>query len=220
MTHVAGLIDHTLLKADCTLANIKKLCEEAQEYQFAGVCIPPFYVAEAVNTLEKLGATALVSTVIGFPMGYASTVAKVEEIKRALDEGASEVDAVINLCAVKSQNWGFVHNDIDSMTTATRLRGKKIKIIIETGLLSPEELAQIAKILLETAPDFVKTSTGMLGEGPQPSLIEDLDRLLEQKISIKASGGIRDRATALALIAAGARRLGTSAGVAIVQEDN
>jgi deoxyribose-phosphate aldolase len=214
---IASYIDHTLLKADCTPADIRQICEEAQAFQFAAVCIPPYYVTEAVALLSQLQAKSRVATVVGFPMGYSSTIAKVEEIKRALDEGAEEVDVVINICAVKSGQWGFLQNDIDSMTTAARLRGKKIKTIIETGLLTDEEIRKVCDILLEVQPDYVKTSTGLLGKGPTPEVIKTLAELVQDKIKIKASGGIRTRAEAEAMIKAGAHRIGTSAGVAIVQ---
>jgi deoxyribose-phosphate aldolase len=213
---IASYIDHTLLKADCTPADIRQICEEAQAFQFAAICIPPYYVTEAVALLSQLQAKSKVATVVGFPMGYSSTIAKVEEIKRALDEGADEVD-VVNICAVKSGQWGFLQNDIDSMTTAARLRGKKIKTIIETGLLSDEEIRKVCEILLEVQPDYVKTSTGLLGKGPTTEVIKTLADLVKDKIKIKASGGIRTRAEAEAMIKAGAHRIGTSAGITIVQ---
>ena len=124
---LAEKIDHTLLKPDCTLENIKTVCEEAKTHRFFSVCVPPFYVKDAVQFLED--ESVKVATVIGFPMGYATTPAKVEEIKRAIDEGADEVDAVVNICAVKSGNWNYVRNDIDSMTRIAHMRGKIIKVI-------------------------------------------------------------------------------------------
>lgn len=214
---IASYIDHTLLKADCTPADIRQICEEADAFHFAAVCIPPFYVTEAVVLLSQLPTKPKVATVVGFPMGYSSTIAKVEEIKRALDEGADEVDVVINICAVKSGQWGFLQNDIDSMTTAARLRGKKIKTIIETGLLTDEEIRKVCEILIQVQPDYVKTSTGLLGKGPTTEVIKTLAALVKDKIKIKASGGIRTRADAEAMIQAGAYRIGTSAGIAIVQ---
>ena len=131
---LAGIIDHTILKPDCSMDEIKRLCAEAVKYEFKAVCIPPFYIKEAAQLLEK--APVKVAGVIGFPMGYSATAAKVEEIKRAINDGADELDVVINICAVKSGNWNYVRNDIDSMTLATHSRGKVIKVIIETGLLS------------------------------------------------------------------------------------
>jgi deoxyribose-phosphate aldolase len=206
------LIDHTLLKSDATLDDIRKLCSEAIEHQFKAVCIPPYYVAEAVKIFEQVSPRPAVATVVGFPMGYASTAAKVEEIKRAVDEGADEIDAVINICAIKSKQWNYVENDISSMLMAAQMRGKKAKIIIEASLLTEEELKKVADILLATKPDFVKTSTGF-HEGATVELVQKLVKLLNNKIPVKASGGIRTREAAEALVQAGAKRIGTSVGL-------
>lgn len=218
MNNLAAYIDHTLLKVDSTESDVRKLCEEAVQYQFASVCVPPFFVSQAHQFMENRGSQGVkVATVVGFPLGYSSTPAKVEEIKRAIDDGADEIDAVINLCAVKSGQWSFVQNDIDSMCTATRLRGKKIKIILETGLLKPEEIRQLADILLQSGPDFAKTSTGFNGEGATLEAVQLLRECLGDKIAIKASGGIRSKDQAEAYIAAGVQRIGTSAGVSMMQ---
>ncbi|MFN7115836.1 MAG: deoxyribose-phosphate aldolase [Saprospiraceae bacterium] len=216
--NLASFIDHTILKADCTFEDIKRICTEAVQYQFAAVCIPPFYVSHAADFLMGANAKVKVATVVGFPMGYAQTPAKVEEVKRAIDDGASEVDAVINLCAVKNGNWNYVRNDIDSMVMAAHLKGKSIKIILETGLLTEDELRRLADICLEIKPDFVKTSTGFNGEGATVEVVSTLKHLLNDQIKIKASGGIRTREDALRLIDAGAKRVGSSAGVTLVRE--
>lgn len=213
---IASFIDHTVLKADTTVADIQYICAEAIEYQFAAVCVPPYFVAPARQALD--GASIRLATVIGFPMGYAATVAKVEEIKRAIDEGADEFDVVINVAAVKSANWSFVRNDLDRMVTACHLRAKQIKIIIETGLLTEDEIRQICTICNDLVPDYVKTSTGFNGAGANPEVVRLLRSLLKPEIKIKASGGIRTAAAAKALIDAGANRLGASQGVAIVSE--
>jgi deoxyribose-phosphate aldolase len=214
--NLASFIDHTILKADCTLEDVKRICAEAVQYQFATVCIPPFYVGHAADLLSD--AQTKVSTVVGFPMGYAQTPAKVEEIKRALDDGAVEIDAVINLCAVKNGNWNYVRNDIDSMVMAAHLKGKFIKIILETGLLNEAELRQLSNICLEVKPDFVKTSTGFNGEGATVEVVQLLKSVLNDQIRIKASGGIRTKEAALRLIEAGAKRIGSSSGVMMVNE--
>ncbi len=206
--NISPYIDFTLLKADATPDDIRKLCELAAKYQFASVCVPPFYVKQAA---EQLADTKVkIATVVGFPMGYAATPAKVEEIKKALDDGADEVDAVINLCAVKSGNWNYVRNDMDSMTTAVHLKGKVIKIIIETGLLSEAEIKKLCELALDINPNFVKTSTGFNGEGATAQGVQLLYKLLAGKIRIKASGGIRTPEDAARLIEAGAARIGTS----------
>jgi deoxyribose-phosphate aldolase len=207
-------IDHTLLKPDCTGSQIKALCAGAIDNNFAAVCIPPYYVKDAANSLEKHDIK--VATVIGFPLGYASTPAKVEEIKRAIDEGADEMDAVINLCAVKNANWNYLRNEIESLTTVCHIRGKIVKIILETGLLNRDEIMRICELVTEAQADFVKTSTGYNGPGASVEIVQLLRQQLPASIKIKASGGIRDRQTAEALIAAGASRIGTSAGLSIL----
>lgn len=211
------LIDHTLLKPDTTQSDVAQLCKEAEEYGFGAVCVPPFYVRHSVEMLGGSRAVQ-VATVIGFPMGYSATAAKVEEIKRAVDEGAGEVDVVINLCAVKSGNWNFVRNDIDSMTRAAHLHGRVIKVILETALLSESELEKLATICAEVGPDFVKTSTGFNGGGATVVAVRRLRQLLPESIQIKASGGIRTAEAMEQMIEAGATRIGTSSGVAIAAE--
>lgn len=212
---LAEKIDHTILKPDCTLDNIKSVCEEAKSHRFHSVCVPPFYVKDAFQLLED--SPVKVATVIGFPMGYATTPAKVEEIKRAIDEGADEVDAVVNICAIKSGNWNYVRNDIDSMTRIAHLRGKIIKVILETGMMTEEELERLCKICIDTEADFVKTSTGILAAGANVDTVAWLRAHLPATIKIKASGGVRSHQDAVRLIEAGADRLGSSASVQIVQ---
>ncbi|MEN0006591.1 MAG: deoxyribose-phosphate aldolase [Bacteroidota bacterium] len=211
---IASYIDHTLLRPDTTSGAVKALCKEAQEHQFAAVCIPPFFVSNAVAQLKK--TSVKIATVIGYPMGYATTPAKVEEIKRALSDGAQEVDVVINICAVKDQNWNYVQNDIDSMCTAVRLKGKTIKVIIETGLLTEAEMIKLCEICNESEPNFVKTSTGINGHGARVEDVALLRKHLKKTIKIKASGGIRSAQDVRQLIDAGAERIGSSTGVAIV----
>lgn len=212
--NLSGYIDHTLLRPDCTTEDIEQLCREAQQHHFAAVCVPPFHVKRAADLCED--STVAVATVVGFPMGYASTPAKIEEIKRAIDEGASEIDAVINVCAVKSGNWNYVTNDIDSLTTATHLKGKQIKIILETALLTQEEIERVVGICLDKEVEYLKTSTGFNGGGATIEAVELLKRLADGKAKIKASGGIRSRWEAEQFIKAGADRIGTSSGVTII----
>lgn len=214
---IASFIDHTVLKAETTLADVKRICAEAIEHQFAAVCVPPYYVAPARQALQD--SSVRLATVIGFPMGYSATVAKVEEIKRAIDEGADEFDVVINVAAVKDGKWAFVRNDLDRMVTACHLRAKHIKVIIETGLLEEEEIRQLCTICNDLVPDYVKTSTGFNGAGANPEVIRLLRSLLKPEIKIKASGGIRTAEDARALIEAGANRLGASKGISIVSEE-
>jgi len=187
-------------------------------YGFASVCVPPFYVNKATQLIRKDESQSVrVTTVIGFPLGYSNTPAKVEEIKKAVDEGADEVDAVINFCAVKNKHWSYVENDIDSMCTAARLRGKKIKIILETAILDQEEIVRLMGILLAIQPDFVRTSTGFNGADTSHEVVQQLRQLAGAKMQIKASGDIHSFERALSLIEAGANRIGTTAGVQLMR---
>ncbi len=213
---LAKYIDHTILRPDCTAADVKVLCEEAAQYHFFGACIPPYFVKDAAKWLEGTGVKVV--TVIGFPLGYSSTPSKVEEIKRALDEGAEEVDAVINLAALKSNHWSFVKNDIDSVTRAVHLKGKTIKIIVESGLLTDAELVRVCNTCAEVGVDFVKTSTGFNGTGATLKAVQTMRECLPKDIKIKASGGIRTSEDAQKFINAGANRIGSSSSIKIAGE--
>jgi len=211
---LAQLIDHTLLKPTCTSADVEQICNEALKHKFAAVCLPPFYVKDAHHILEN--STTKVAVVVGFPNGYSAIAAKVEEIKRAIDEEVDELDVVINFCALKNGNWNYVRSEIDSLTTACHMRGKVIKVIVEAGSLTKEELLKVAAICEAAGVDFVKTSTGVNGPGASVEMVELLRSALPKSIKIKASGGIRDRKFAEELVNAGADRLGCSASLAIV----
>ena len=212
---LAHLIDHTLLKPYCTLAEVKEICNQAIEYQFAAVCIPPYYVKDASHLLN--GANIKVATVVGFPMGYATTAAKVEEIKRAIDEGADELDAVVNLCAAKNGTWNYIKNELESLTTACHMMGKVLKAIIETGALDKSELLKLAELCVSAEVDYVKTSTGFNAPGASLEAVTLLRSVLPKEIKIKASGGIKDRHFAEQLVQAGANRIGTSSGIQIIK---
>ncbi|MTB52670.1 deoxyribose-phosphate aldolase [Lewinella sp. W8] len=207
-------IDHTFLSPQTTTADVDRVCQEAIAHQFYAVCVPPFFVGHARNALQ--GSRVKVATVIGFPYGYAETPVKVQEIRRAMEEGADELDVVINLAAVKSEDWSYVRSDLSAVTTAARLKGKVSKLIIEIGVLNEEERRQVCDICNEIRPDFVKTSTGTQG-GAKVADVQYLRRILHPDIKIKASGGIRTPADAKALVDAGADRLGTSSGPALVR---
>lgn len=214
--NVAPFIEHTLLKPDATKIDIQQLCAEAIAYSFAAVCIPPYFVQEANQILPQNDTRPLIVTVIGFPMGYAATAAKVEEIKRAIDDGADEVDAVINIAAVKSQAWNYVRNDMDSMITAAHLKSKRIKIILETGLLTGAEIDHLCELALELKPDFLKTSTGFHAPGADSESVQKMLDHVGETIGIKASGGIRDAQMARHFLRMGVKRLGTSRSMAMV----
>jgi len=215
---LAPFIDHTLLNPDATAIDVQQICAEAIAYSFKAICIPPFYVQEAFKVLSQEEQRPLIATVVGFPMGYSATAAKVEEIKRAIDDGADEIDAVINICAVKSKAWNYVRSDMDSLITAAHLKNKKIKLILETGLLTPEEIDQLCTIALELRPDFLKTSTGFNGPGAQPEAVRQIMDRVQGKISVKASGGIRDAQTARQYLEMGVKRIGASKSIALVSE--
>lgn len=212
--NLASRIDHTLLKADASEKEIKKLCAEAKEHGFAAVCIPPYFVRKCKLWLN--GCEVKVATVVGFPLGYSHTPAKVEEARRAIDEGADEVDMVINIIALKAGDWNYLKNELTSVATIVQLRGGKLKVILETGLLTDAEIIKACELCAEMTVDFVKTSTGFSQPGATVEAVKLLRANLPRAIKIKASGGIRDKEFALQLIEAGADRLGCSASVSIV----
>lgn len=215
MPELAGYIEHTLLKPDCSQQDVQHLCEEALQYQFAAVCIPPFYVRDAKRILGE-SAKVRVATVVGFPMGYVAIASKSEEIKRAVDEGVDDIDAVVNIAAIKSQNWSHVLRDIDSIARAIHMRGKTSKLILECGLLTEAEIQRACELARDVDIHYVKTGTGFHGFPATVEMVKTLKTLAGNNMKIKAAGGIRTREIAEALIKAGADRLGTSAGVAIV----
>lgn len=214
--NLASKIDHTLLKADASEREVKKICAEAKEYGFAAVCIPPYFVRKCKLWLSDTNVKT--ATVVGFPLGYAHTPAKVEEARRAIDEGADEIDMVINIIALKAGDWNYLKNELTSASTIVQLRGGKLKVILETGLLSNAEIVKACELCTEMTVDFVKTSTGFTQPGATVEAVKLLRANLPKSIKIKASGGIRDKEFALQLIEAGADRLGCSASVSIVQE--
>jgi deoxyribose-phosphate aldolase len=213
---LSNLIEHTLLKPDASLSQIKKLCEDAITHSFVGVCLPPFYVPDAKLFLGESPVNLI--TVVGFPMGYTAISSKVEEVKRAIDEGADEIDMVANICAVKDAKWAHVRNDIDSVTRATHLKGKIMKVILETTLLSEYEIKKLCELCIELGVNYVKTSTGING-GASIDTVKLLKQITEgTDVKIKASGGIKTKEFAEQLVLAGASRLGTSASIDIIKQ--
>jgi deoxyribose-phosphate aldolase len=211
---LARYIDHTVLKADTTQKDIERICQEAIENQFFGVCVPPYFVKHAKKLLRGSGVKTI--TVVGFPLGYSYINSKVEECKRALEDRAHEIDMVMNISAFKSGNFAFVKDDIQNITTLCRLNNRLIKVIIETSLLSKEEIIKACQICAEAEVDFVKTSTGFNGSGANIENIKLMRDILPKNIKIKASGGIKDNAFANELIKAGASRIGSSAGAKLL----
>ncbi|MFT7587994.1 MAG: deoxyribose-phosphate aldolase [Limisphaerales bacterium] len=211
---LATRIEHTALKADLLVKDVDRLCTEALTNGFGGICIPPYFVSQAARLLE--GTKVKVVTVIGFPMGYHATAAKVEEARKAFDQGADEIDMVINIAALKNGKWSVVKDDIQSLLTLSNMNSKVLKVIIEAGMLTESEMVKICEMCNELDVHFVKTSTGMLGIGATPEMVKLMRGLLEKQIRIKASGGIKTRDFAEQLIELGADRIGTSAGVGLL----
>lgn len=211
---LASKIDHTLLKADASEKEVKRICAEAKEHGFAAVCIPPYFVRKCKLWLKD--SEVKVATVVGFPLGYSHTPAKVEEARRAIDEGADEVDMVINIIALKAGDWNYLKNELTSAATIVQLRGGKLKVILETGLLTEQEIIKACELCADMTVDYVKTSTGFTQVGATVETVKLLRAHLPKNIKIKASGGIREKEFALQLIEAGADRLGCSASVSIV----
>lgn len=204
-------IDHTCLKADARREDIEKLCSEAKKYQFASVCINPFFVSIASTILED--ENVKICTVIGFPLGQNTIAVKLFEAQTALNDGADELDVVINVSAVKDGNWDYVKNELEAILTLKA----SLKIIIETCYLTDEEIARLTQIIGSYDIDFIKTSTGFGSRGASINDVEIMNKYKSKTLQIKASGGIRDLKTAKAMIEAGATRLGTSSGVKLVE---
>lgn len=213
MSEIAKHIEQTILKPDTRQEDIKQLCEQSKIYGFGGICIPPLFVREARRMLDDLSPRTRVVTVVGFPMGYSAIAAKSEEIKRATEDGADEIDAVINISAVKSGNWNHVANDIEAMSLATNMRGKTLKLILECGLLNADEIQRLADLAAASRITWLKTGTGFHGHPATPEMVRALRKMAPDFMKIKAAGGIRTLADAQALLDAGADRIGTSAGV-------
>ena len=211
-------IDHTILKPTCLVADIEKLCAEAKQYDFAAVCVPPNFVKLAKEKL--VGSTVQVATVIGFPFGYSATEAKIAEIILAMVDGADELDVVANIAAIKNGDWSAIADEINHIMPIIRSKNKVVKIIIESGVLTDDEIIKCCDIYGIAGIDYLKTSTGYAEKGASVEAVKLFRKHLPDQVQIKASGGIRDYATAQLMIDAGATRIGCSAGVAIVSGAN
>ena len=213
--NLSDYIDHTNLSKVATAEDIMKLCEEAKKYHFPTVCIPPYYVKAASEYLK--GSTTEVCTVIGFPNGYNTTETKQYEAIDALHNGAKEIDMVININALKNKDYDYVKDEIETIRDS--IDGRVLKVIIETCLLTEEEIIKMTEICNETFVNFIKTSTGFDKEGAK---LDDVNLIMKHKnevLEVKASGGIRNSKDAEAFIKAGATRLGTSHGIDIIKGD-
>lgn len=210
--NISRLIDHTLLKPEATREQILKLCEEARANHFFSVCINPFNVHYATAYLK--GSDVNICTVIGFPLGANATDTKVFETKQAIKDGATEIDMVVNIGAVKNKDWDYVFQDIKAVVNAAEK--KIVKVILETCLLNDVEKIKVCELSSQAGAHFVKTSTGFSSGGATLADVELMKRNILPHMEVKASGGVRDLETAKAFIAAGATRLGTSSGIAII----
>ncbi len=214
--NIASYIDHTVLKPTTSIADAEKLCNEAVEYGFAAVCIPPPFVKRAKTILDPTHIK--VATVIGFPFGYSVTESKIAEIVLAIVDGADELDMVINLVALRMGDWAFLTKEVKLATEVVHNKGKIIKIIIESGILTADEIIQCCSHFGPLGIDFMKTSTGYAEKGATVEAVQLMRKYLPSSVKIKASGGIKNYSFASQLIDAGASRLGCSASVQIVKE--
>lgn len=214
---LAGIIDHTLLKPDATLAQVDQLCREAIDYGFGAVCVNSYWVKHCSKILA--GSQVKTAATIGFPLGAMSTKAKRAETKRAIKDGAVEIDMVLNVGELKSGNPEAVAHDIREVVLEAHKRQAIVKVIIETCLLTDEEKVKACQISMEADADFVKTSTGFSTGGATVEDIALMRSVVGDKLGVKASGGIRSYADAMQMVEAGATRIGASSGIRIVEEE-
>jgi len=205
---LAPYLDFTLLKPDSTRIQVLELCAKAEEKSYKAVCIPPYYVPLAFHALRD--CEVRVCTVVGFPLGYSESDSKIEETRRALEQGADEIDMVVNIAAVKSGDYLRVGDEIISLSRMCHDKGKLLKVIIESGMMSEDEIRLLCELCIAGQADFVKTSTGFNGVGAEIEKVKLIRSLLPEKFQVKASGGIRTEEQAWEMIQAGAGRIGAS----------
>ncbi|WP_439881361.1 deoxyribose-phosphate aldolase [Pontibacter sp. MBLB2868] len=215
---LASYIDHTLLKPEATAEQVLQLCDEARNYGFAAVCIPPCYVQQAKERLGP-GALVKVATVVGFPLGYQHPKVKFLETHQAIADGADEIDVVINISAFKSGLYDQVENELSDLAKFCHLKEAALKVIIETALLTETEIIKACELCVNAGVDYVKTSTGFASGGATVEDVKLMRRVLPSSMKIKAAGGIRTIEDAEALIKAGADRIGCSASIKIVTHE-
>ncbi|MCO5286888.1 MAG: deoxyribose-phosphate aldolase [Chitinophagaceae bacterium] len=214
--NIEKYIEHTILKQTTTLADVERICNEAKTYKFAAVCIPPLYVKKTKEFLAGSGVNTC--TVIGFPFGYCAIEAKVAELVLATVDGADELDMVVNVSAIKNGDWTFLANEINTVMPIVRSKGKIIKLIIESGVLTDDEIIKCCDIYGAAGVDYMKTSTGFAEKGASIHAVQLMRNHLADAIKIKAAGGIRSFSFAKELINAGADRIGCSSSLKIVEE--
>lgn len=215
MNHINKLVDHTMLKPEATISDITQLCEEAKKHNFMSVCVNPTWVKKASELLAE--STVKTCTVIGFPLGASTTETKRFEAKNAIENGASEIDMVINIGELKAKNFNKVKEDIEAVVNTCH-PAAIVKVIIETCLLNKEEIVKACELSVAAKADFVKTSTGFSNSGATIEDVALMKKTVGDNAEVKASGGVRTFEDAEKMIKAGASRLGTSNGVAIVSK--
>jgi len=214
--NIAGYIDHTILKPTTLVADIEKLCKEAMEYNVAAVCVPPLFVKQAKALLQN--SDVKTATVIGFPFGYSAIEAKLAEILLAIVDGADELDVVINIAALKNSDWQYLAKELNIILPIIKGKQKVVKIIIESGILTDDEIIKCCDLYGIAGVDFMKTSTGYSEAGASVHAVRLMRKHLADTVKIKASGGIRIYKFAKELVDAGADRIGCSSSIAIIEE--
>lgn len=208
------MIDHTVLKADTPLETVKRICDEAMEYGFASVCINPCHVAYCADYLKDSDVN--VCTVIGFPLGANTSAVKAFETKDAIANGADEIDMVMNIGALKDKNYDLVRNDVKAIVEAAN--GTLVKVILETCLLTEDEIKKACELCVEAKADYVKTSTGFSTRGATIEDVQIMKAAVQGKAKVKAAGGVRTHEDMVKIVEAGADRIGTSAGCSLVDK--
>lgn len=208
------MIDHTVLKADTPLETVKRICDEAMEYGFASVCINPCHVAYCADYLKDSDVN--VCTVIGFPLGANTSAVKAFETKDAIANGADEIDMVMNIGALKDKNYDLVRNDVKAVVEAAN--GTLVKVILETCLLTEDEIKKACELCVEAKADYVKTSTGFSTRGATIEDVQIMKAAVQEKAKVKAAGGVRTHEDMVKIVEAGADRIGTSAGCSLVDK--
>lgn len=208
------MIDHTVLKADTPLETVKRICDEAMEYRFASVCINPCHVAYCADYLKDSDVN--VCTVIGFPLGANTSAVKAFETKDAIANGADEIDMVMNIGALKDKNYDLVRNDVKAVVEAAN--GTLVKVILETCLLTEDEIKKACELCVEAKADYVKTSTGFSTRGATIEDVQIMKAAVQGKAKVKAAGGVRTHEDMVKIVEAGADRIGTSAGCSLVDK--
>ncbi|MBL7699409.1 MAG: deoxyribose-phosphate aldolase [Chitinophagaceae bacterium] len=216
--NVASYIDHTVLKPTTVLDDVQKVCEEALEYKFAAVCVPPPFVRACREFLK--GSDVKVATVIGFPFGYSVPKAKLCEVEQAIQDGCDELDVVINISAAKSGLWNELEDEMTMLLAPIHANDRKIKVIIESGILTDDEIVTCCRIYGALGVDYVKTSTGYAETGATLKAVQLMKANLPSGVKIKAAGGIKTYALAKQFIEAGANRIGSSSGVGLVKQQS